>query len=74
MMIFSVHGVLEWPAESQPANPVARVRFPAWYGILISILGLCVAFVSVLSCVFSGSDSDILLTTYFRMARPCVYV
>ena len=34
----------------------------------------CVSFISVLSCVVSGGDPGIVLTTHFREARPCVSV
>ena len=70
-----------WSVEFLPSNPAARVRCQ---GVLFSILGLgvfpyvcvlsCVVYGSVLSCVVYGSGSDILLTTDFREARPCVSV
>ena len=45
--------------ESLPSNTTARVRFPAGSEILISILGVCVCFVCVLS-----SSPNIVLTTH----------
>ena len=45
------------------SNPVAQVRFPAELGILITILGLGVSFVCVLSCIVSGRGPDNLLAT-----------
>ena len=50
--------------ESLPSNPAARVRFPAGSGILISVLGLGVCPLSVLSCVVFGGGPDIVLSTH----------
>ena len=54
--------------ESLPSNPAAVARFPAESEILISIVVLGVSF----ACVVFGGGPDILLTTVFRQACPCV--
>ena len=47
-----------------PANPAVWVRISAGSGILISIMGLDICILCVVSCVFSGGSPHILLTTY----------
>ena len=63
IVLLSIHdrGVI---VESFPSYPVARIRFPAGSGILISVLGLgaCPLHVSC-SVLFFGGAPDILLTT-----------
>ena len=61
---------VEWSVESLPSNLAARVRFPAGSGILISVLGLGVCVLCVLSCIVFGGGPDNVLTTH--SGRPAL--
>ena len=58
-----------WPVVFLPSNPVARVRFPAESGILVSVLLLNTC---ALSSVFvvSGGGPEIVLSTH--SGRPAL--
>ena len=61
---------MAWSVESLPSNPAARVRFPAGSGILISVLGLGVCPLFVLSCVVLDGGPDIVLPNH--SGRPAL--